>query len=260
MTATTITTEKLDIGRVVQTTFSSLQHNFVRMLPLIGLLVVLPGAISVAITIGRGGAFNASYLTSPFYYLNLVVGLLAWAVFQAAGIKILVADMRGAAMSVADSLRESLVHILPLFAIVILYVLAVWVGCIFLLVPGIMLAVAFSVSVPARVIERTGVFRSFGRSRDLTRNNRWRITGLVLIYFVMIFAIEMAIFSLFGGMANVATLATRGVGQIIGISIVSQLFALIIGLIGLAGSCSLYAELRRIKDGVGSGDLASVFD
>lgn len=257
MTAITITTEKLDIGRVVQTTFSSLQHNFVRMLPLIGLFVVIPGALSLATRAGQGAAFNISYLSSPYYYLNLVIGLLAWGTFQAAGIKILVADLRGETMGVADSLRQSVVHILPLFAIVILYVLAVWLGCLFLLVPGIMVAVAFSVAIPARVIERTGVFRSFGRSRDLTRNNRWRITGLVLIYFIIFGVVEMVVFSLFGG---VAAMATLGGNQAFSAMALIQVLGAASGLIAMAGTCSLYAELRRIKDGVGAGDLAAVFD
>jgi hypothetical protein len=257
MAAFTTTSEKLDIGRVIQMTFTSLQHNFVRMLPLIGLFVVLPAAITLIATSTRGGIFNASYVFSPLYYANLLFGLFAWAVFQAAGIKILVADMRGSAMGLAESLRESLVHILPLFAIVILYGLAVWFGAILLLVPGIMIAVAFSVSIPARVIERTGVFRSFGRSRDLTRNNRWRITGLFLVYLVLAIVIEMSIFSLFGGVASMTTLAG---GRAIEMTILLQLFGLAFGLLGLAGTCSLYAELRRMKDGVGSGDLAAVFD
>lgn len=257
MTAITATSEKLDVGRVIQTTFSSLQHSLVRMSPLIGLFVVLPGAITLFATSARGGIFSTGYVFSPLYFGNLAFGLLAWAVFQAAGIKILVAEMRGEAMGVGDSLRQSLVHILPLYAIVILYVLAIWAGSILLLVPGIMVGVAFSVVVPTRVVERTGVFRSFGRSRDLTRNNRWRITGLVLIYFIIAGVLEMTIVSLFGGFASMATLTSS---RTIGLTIVLQLFGLVFGLIGLAGSCSLYAELRRIKDGVGSGDLAAVFD
>lgn len=256
MSAISTTPEKLDIGRVIQTTFSSLQHNFVRMLPLIGMLIVLPGALTLVTTLSRASG-GPNYLFSPFYYANLVFGLLAWTVFQAAGIKILVADLRGEAMSVGDSLRQSMVHILPLFAIIILYALAVWAGAILLFVPGIMIAVAFSVVVPIRVVERTGIFAAFGRSRQLTRNNRWRITGLVLVYIVMAGAGEMVVFSLFGGIASMATLAR---GPAIGMAIALQIFGLALGLVGLAGSCSLYAELRRIKDGVGSGDLAAVFD
>jgi hypothetical protein len=257
MATDTASAEKLDIGRVIQTTFSSLQHSFVRLLPLIGLLIVLPAILTTVTTLARGGFLATSYVFSPLYFLNLVAGLLAWAVFQAAGIQILVSDMRGTPMDVKTSLRNSLIHILPLFVIVLLYILAVWAGSFLLLVPGIMIAVAFSVVVPARVMERAGVFAVFGRSRQLTRGNRWRITGLLFVFIVIAGVFEMVIFSLFGGITNIAALSKTAS---IGMGLSFQLFGLVFGLIGLAGSCSLYAELRRIKDGVGSSDLAAVFD
>ena len=257
MTTETASAEKLDIGRVIQTTFSGLQHSLKGLLPLIGLLIVLPGLLSMAAAMTQGGMFATRYAFSPLYFLNLVVGLLAWAVFQAAGIQILVSDMRGTPMEVKTSLRNSLIHIVPLFVITVLYVLAVWAGSILLLVPGIMLAVAFSVVIPARVMERAGVFAAFGRSRQLTRGNRWRITGLLFVFIVIAGVFEMVIFSLFGGITSLATLSTAAS---IAMGLSFQLFGLVFGLIGLAGSCSLYAELRRIKDGVGSSDLAAIFD
>ena len=258
MTTDVMRPEKLDIGRVIQTTFTSLQRNFVRLLPLIGIFIVLPGAFTLISSLSRGSVFAPGYVASPLYFANLVVGLFAWAAFQGAGILILVSDMRGETLSVGDSVRRSLVHILPLFAIVILYFLAVWAGSILLLVPGVMIAVAFSVAIQARVVERKGVFAAFGRSRFLTRGNRWRITGLILVYVIFLGVIEMVIVSLFGGFAGLARNLDRGAA--VSLSVILQILGLAFGLIGLAGSCSLYAELRRIKDGVGASDLAAVFD
>jgi hypothetical protein len=257
MTTDTARPEKLDIGRVIQTTFGGLRHSFVRLLPLVGLLVVLPGLLAWVSTLARGGLMATSYIFSPLYFLNFVVGLLAGTVFQAAGIQILASDMRGTPIDVRTSLRNSLIHILPLFAILVLYVLAIWAGMILLLVPGIMIAVAFSVVIPVRVLERAGVFAVFGRSRQLTRGNRWRITGLLFVFIVITGVFEMVIFSLFGGITNIAALSKAAS---IGMGLSLQLFGVVFGLIGLAGSYSLYAELRRIKDGIGSSDLAAVFD
>lgn len=143
---------------------------------------------------------------------------------------------------------------LPVLGLMILQILAIWAGCIFLLVPGLMIATAFSVAIQVRVVERVGVFAAFGRSRALTRGNRWRIFLLVLIYLVIFTVFEMVLVSLTGGFQSLT--AGRTLPLTLGLTLLGE-FA---GLLGLAGASMLYVELRRIKDGVGPSDLAAVFD
>lgn len=253
----TAPSQKLDFGRVIRTTFGGLQQSLGRLLPLIGLLIVLPSAFTLASSLSRGGVLSNGYAFSPLYFVNLIVGVVAWTAFQAAGIQVLVAGMGGGSVDLKTSLRRSLAHILPLLAILLLYVLAVWIGSILFLVPGIMIAVAFSAAIPVRVMENAGVFQAFGRSRDLTRGNRWRITGLLLIYMVGFGVIEFALIGVFGGLASVSKLSSGGA---IGLTIALQIFGLVVGLIGLSGGCSLYVELRRIKGAAAPDELAAVFD
>jgi hypothetical protein len=63
----------------------------------------------------------------------------------------------------------------PAFLISLLFGLAVLTGLLLLIVPGVMLWLAFAVAIPAYVDERTGIFGAFARSGDLTRGARWRI-------------------------------------------------------------------------------------
>jgi len=52
--------------------------------------------------------------------------------------------------------------------------LGVMVGFLFLIVPGVILAICWLVSAPVLVVEKVGVFRAMERSLALTRNHRWR--------------------------------------------------------------------------------------
>ncbi|MFW8695946.1 hypothetical protein ACOI9Y_35795, partial [Mesorhizobium japonicum] len=70
-----------------------------------------------------------------------------------------------------------------------------------------MLTVLWSVSAPAVVAEKRGVFEAMQRSRDLTRGYRWHIFGLLVIYLVL----SMIVGMLVGGV-NLAAGGTFGGG------------------------------------------------
>lgn len=75
------------------------------------------------------------------------------------------------------------------------------VGLICLVVPGIILAIMFSLVVPAIVIERAGALESLSRSRKLVRGRWLKTFGLLLIVYIIIIVaglIFSAISSVFG--------------------------------------------------------------
>ena len=60
------------------------------------------------------------------------------------------------------------------------------VGFFLLIVPGIWLAVAFSVAVPALLLERIGPFAAMGRSFRLVRGRWWATFGTLLVGYVLV--------------------------------------------------------------------------
>ncbi|HEX5379967.1 MAG TPA: hypothetical protein VFW47_15430 [Phenylobacterium sp.] len=260
MTTDVMIQEKLDIGRVIQTTFSIVGRNFRLLAGLSGLMIVAPYAVILAVTI----PFTATFMTAgPIPALASLVPLigglvlafaLIWAAFQAAAIHVAISDLNGTRPSFGASLGVGVRSALPVIGVVILALLACWAGLILFIVPGVMIAVAFILAVPARVIERVGVFESFSRSRALTRNNRWRIFVLLLVYMITIWVLEGVITSLTGGLAatNFGQVALRG---LLGLAV-----SFVAGMVTTTGVAALYFELRRIKDGVGASELAAVFD
>ena len=83
-------------------------------------------------------------------------------VLQAAVVHGTVADLNGRRASFADCLATGLKHFFPLLLIALIYFLCVFIGLIFLIVPGIIVAVIMSVAVPVRV--RVNTPASWSRS------------------------------------------------------------------------------------------------
>jgi hypothetical protein len=71
--------------------------------------------------------------------------------------------------------------ILPLFVAGLLAGIAIAVGFVLLVVPGLYLLTIWAVIAPVIVIERTGALEAFGRSRALVRGHGWTVFGIVVI-------------------------------------------------------------------------------
>jgi MFS family permease len=263
-TATAIEPGKIDIARVIQQTFAVLGRNFVTFVVLALLLSGVPTAIigylqADNLAAAQGGNFNFG----PGYFTTVAVGglaaLVTSAILQGALIYGTVQDMNGARPSVADSLATGLRAFLPLIGVSILFALAVALGFVLLVVPGLMIICAWCVAVPALVADRAGVLGSFRRSADLTRGNRWRIFGLLVIVWI----IAVVISAVVGAVTTGASFASgadpvallRSPVQIVGNLIINTLTAVITS----TGVAVLYVELRRAREGLGSHALADIF-
>jgi len=90
-------------------------------------------------------------------------------------------------------LRECLGEITTVWLVTSFAVLG---GLTLLVIPGICLAVMWSVCVPVIVIERAGPLAALGRSRELIRGHGWgvfgRLVGLALIQSVVSMAVRAA--------------------------------------------------------------------
>ncbi len=107
-------------------------------------------------------------------------------------------------------------------------------GAILLLAPGTYLLTVWSVAVPVVVLERPGGLRALGRSSDLVRGSRWRVCGVVVLFFVIL-----------GVCIRALELAGHAAGY--GPGLAAQLIAAtLIAPIPLIGATALYFELRRV--------------
>lgn len=91
--------------------------------------------------------------------------------------------------TVGELLKSITPKLLPLLGLTIVVGILVSIGLVLFIIPGIILALIWFVAVPVLIIEDKGVFDSMSRSGELTKGNRWRIFGLMLVVYVGVFVV-----------------------------------------------------------------------
>src|SRR5947209_14598151 len=112
----------------------------------------------------------------------------------------------------------------------IIYYIAVGIGFVLIILPGIYLLVRFLFVPQAIVVERAEIFQAFSRSSELVQGNWWRIFGYGFVLLLLLFLLEVALGAAFG----------YGV-------VVSFLIEVFVLPFALAVLTLLYFDLRREK-------------
>ena len=151
----------MSIGRVFERSFSTIAHNPVVVLGLALVIGAIPGLLVayLFVTMGMGApqAGVSSGLVAGLavaMLLSMVVSLAIAAVVQGALTRATIAESEGHRASFGECLSIGLRFFLPLIAVGIVVGLGVVLGLILLIVPGVILALMWSVAAPAVVVER----------------------------------------------------------------------------------------------------------
>jgi len=149
--------------------------------------------IVIALVIYIAAAILVAVLTLAGFLgelLGTVIELMAGFLVQAALVKA-VQDVRDgrADLSPGDTVSAALPTIWPVAGASILAAIAIAIGFVLIIVPGLILITIWALIVPVIVIERSGALASFGRSQSIVRGHGWHVFGtLVLLWIVEILA------------------------------------------------------------------------
>jgi hypothetical protein len=138
--------------------------------------------------------------------LSILVNLVCSSIASGAIIYGVVQELRGRLFSLADSIQIVMRRLLPMIGVAIYTSIVISFALIFLLVPGLMYACVYYVSMPACIVEKTGVFASLSRSAFLTKGHRWQVFGMFLL--ILIGSVILAI--VFGVLATLTGTGTAG--------------------------------------------------
>lgn len=244
------TAESFDVGRLIARGVAVIGRQFVPFAVLSILLVGLPTFLIQFFVLGEVSKGNFTFFFSGTWALGLLVSFLSAALLQAALVRASIRDLLEEPVEVVPNLVEALRLLLPVIAVSLLYGLMAILGMLLLIVPGIMIYIAFIVSIPVLVEERQGIIGSLKRSAELTRGSRWWIF-LMLILLILVSSVIGGIFAL----ANAPFLAASRIS----LAIVQTASSTVTGLVSAAMLASLYAELRLIKEGARGESLAAIF-
>jgi hypothetical protein len=234
-----------NIGHVFNQTVSIFSRN---LLPfcMVSAVAYLPSVLTFsqgsnpAFLASAGGAWLAIGAISTMVLNALSQAIVLYGAFQ---------DMQGLPVNLAESIKVGLRRFFPVLGVSICVPLLAGLAALALVFPGLMVGTMLFVSVPACVVERLGVFRSMGRSAALTKGHRWKIFGVwIAVLFV-------------GGIAQSMLTA---IAKTIGGVPLSLLVSLACGALLIAFNAIMavviYHDLRVAKEGVDTGQIASVFD
>jgi hypothetical protein len=240
--------EKIDLGAVIQRGFSVIGRNAPAYLVIAFLLTGVPTFITQygSFAAIEGASGSAVALTAVMGFISLFTGFL----LQATVVRSAILDLSGRPADVTGSLMAALGLLLPMIGLAIVSFVAIGLASMLLIVPGIMLYVAWIVATPVLVEERPGVFASLNRSLELTRGSRWGIFGLLLL-FAIAWIIVAGVLSIFAPENGYENPLLSGAVQ--------ALISTLMGLVGAAMLASLYVELRTVKEGATTDSLAAIF-
>ncbi|HLG44962.1 MAG TPA: hypothetical protein VKY24_01875 [Reyranella sp.] len=236
------------VGSVIGSAFSIFFGHFISFVGT-ALLVMVPSLL-----------FRLAVPLSPFQSLvDLILG-------QVASVTLIygtVQALRGRKVAIGECLSEGFKRLGVALAVAILATIGYVIGFILLVVPGIILVLMWAVAVPVAVVERAGVPASFGRSRTLTRDRRWRILGTFVVAGLIMAALEAVIGSIL--IASMGSSFSEAVLELAsdpgaGFAVAQWVLGALMLAFYACLLATLYYYLRRDKEGVDIEQIAAVFD
>lgn len=207
---------------------------------------------------GLGGRSEAEFMAQPGAEIglnilgNFVISTVLYAVLTATLIYGTVMYLRNSPTTVGAYLSNGGRVVFPVVIVSLIVSILAGLGSILLIVPGVLLFIRWWVAVPAVVVERAGIGGSLSRSAELTRGNRWRVLG-ALIILLLISTVLTYPFQKFGG------LLAQGLGSVPLLIIAGIIFTFARMMFTVATGVGYY-QLRVAKEGADIEQIAAVFD
>jgi hypothetical protein len=178
----------LSTGELLDRVFSLYRAHFALFVG----IVALPHLITLALQL-----FVGLRLTSPGFGISAMVGtVLGSLVLVVAAVVVGAASQAAAVVALSQvyldrptSVRDAYSRVKGRIGVVLwltcLMGLAIGVGFLFLIVPGILLALMWSLAIPVAVLENKGATDSMSRSAELSKGHRFRIFVIWLLFIIL---------------------------------------------------------------------------
>lgn len=243
----------LSTGELLDRTFSLYRNHFMLFVGIFALprLLVL-GLEFWQLVDQKPYARTPNILASLLWTLALMLaGMIMAAASQAATV-IAVSELHlDRPASVMESFARVKGHLFGVIVISIIVALGMGAGLLAFLVPGVLLAIIWSVAVPAKVLEDKGALAALSRSVDLVKGD-W---GRVFVIWLLVLTLSVGVPLLFGVPILIATYMSARAGMrnaVLGWQIASLVTSYIaVSLVGAVGTIAfslVYYDERVRKE------------
>ena len=259
MIVATAAPERFDLGRVFSGGFAIVGRRPLTFIILAAVFCYLPTAATLWLTTNwlpqpTPGAVD---LPGTFRRLGIVeliavaFGGFGW-VMQGACAAAALSDFGDRPLGVGEALGRAAGRLPLAYVMGVLAMLAIVAGSFALVVPGVLLALAWAVGGIAATVENTGL-KAFGRSAELTRGYRIQLLIIFIVYGIAGVIVSFAARAFGGAALGAAPPLWMTLGVQPAASAVLQSFE-------AATLIAAYVELRGVKEGLAASSLASLFD
>jgi hypothetical protein len=217
----------IDVGTVIDKVFKTYGQYFVTLISIAAVVFLIEAAF-------RFAGYDHWWLA----LIGLVISLVLSQLYTGVVVE-LVNDTRDGALDASPGglVRQVTPVLATLIGAAIVAGIAVAVGFVFCILPGIALLTLWAVVAPAIVVERRGVFDALSRSWNLVKTNFWQTLAVIFVFWIITIVIGGIVDRIFdSGALAIAVI----VGWIVHF-LLAPLSALASGI--------LFFELRAVESG-----------
>jgi len=202
----------LSTGEILDVAFSLYRRHFAAL----ATVAVISQAIGLVMQVYVEAA--GGMLASPLlWFASAIVSTVGAAVGMGASTKIVADSYLGKPATAGQAFAWALPHAGQIIVMTVLGTLAVAIGFVFLVVPGIIIGCGIAVGASALVVEGLGATDAMNRSWNLTKGHRWKVFGVLLVSVVVVYMMTIAagvvagLFGIFAASDSMAGLVLLGV-------------------------------------------------
>lgn len=243
------------IGQVLDSVFQLTRAAFLPLLPfavITGILGALPLVYMAWTGVLNDPARLATLELSASYWIATLVILPV--MFVAYGAAVLRAESiaQGRPAGLGESVRGVLPKLVTIILAAICFALAVGVGLVLLVVPGLILMVSLYMFLPAILLDGKGIVESLTHSHKLVWGNWWRTASIVTIAFIVVYVLFLVIGIVLGIAIGFASADPAS------LFLANLVTSVLGGLLVMPFFTALYVEIYRdLKMRKSGGDLAA---
>jgi hypothetical protein len=182
----------LSTGELLDRTFSLYRSHFGLFVGIFALpyLVVLAFQLGGLVFQSAVPSISTTLVTIAWAMGALVLTFIVYAVSQAATVIAVSNLLLDRPANISDSFSRVKGEVFGVLLLSFLTTISTWFGLFFILVPGVLLWIMWSLAVPVKVLEHKGVFDSMSRSMELTKGCWGRIFVIGLLIVALKFGIS----------------------------------------------------------------------
>lgn len=260
----------LSIGEIIDVSIKLYRNNFLTLLKVVAVVVApvqliaaliqsssTPSDANSFVTIAPGatpGSTTPHFNTSVLWTLvggllvTVVLGALASQLATAASLKAVADAYLGEKPKASPSLEFAISKLGALLWLAFLTFICTALGFLLCFIPGFILTVIWTVSIPALLIENKRGFAALNRSQELSKGRFWQIVGVLLLGRIIAGILGAILGAAFGaafavsGTSELARFVTSALSGTIAQILVTPFLAAMIAI--------LYFDLRVRKEGL----------